>query len=140
MILAQKYYLFRTEEIMKYCAKDIAVISLVAALTVVLGYVFYAIGRFFPIPGHKFMIFAPFLGFIMFIPASKTKKIGVMTVFSFVFAFIMTHISFVMALAIIMAGITADLITLILFHNYKKTWKIIALLACTLLQQFYGRL
>lgn len=111
---------------MRYSVKDVTIISLTVGLTVALGYVFYIIGSFLPIPGHKFIIFAPFFGFVLFIPLYKIKKVGVMTLFSLVFGFIMTHASIFMPLAITLTGISADIITLILFQNYKKKWKIIA--------------
>lgn len=48
--------------------KDIAMIGIVGALTVVIGYALYIMGSFFSILGHKFIIFTPFLGLILFIP------------------------------------------------------------------------
>ncbi|MPW25656.1 hypothetical protein GC105_07620 [Alkalibaculum sp. M08DMB] len=111
---------------MKYTVKDIVVIGLMAALTVVIGYVFYIVGSMFPIPGYKFIIFAPFLGFMIFIPTRKIQKIGVISAMSTVFAALMSPVSVFMGIAIFMTGITTDLFTLIILHNYRHTWKITA--------------
>ncbi|ABR46700.1 hypothetical protein Amet_0473 [Alkaliphilus metalliredigens QYMF] len=111
---------------MKYDVKDIAIIALTAALTVVIGYLFYVVGSFFPIPGYKFIIFAPFLGFMIFIPTRKIQKVGVISAVSIVFAALMTPVSVFMGIAIFMTGITTDLLTLLLLHNYNQMWKITA--------------
>ncbi|WP_170834802.1 hypothetical protein [Natronincola peptidivorans] len=106
--------------------KDMTMIGIVGALTVVIGYVFYFMGSFLPIPGHKFIILAPFLGFMLFIPVQKVQKIGVITTVSTVFAILMTPVTLFMGIAIFLTGITTDLITLLLFRDYKHSWKIMA--------------
>jgi len=111
---------------MKYTVKDIVIIALVAALTVVIGYLFYVAGSVFPVPGFKFVVFAPFLGFMLFIPTRKIQKIGVITAISTVFAALMSSVSLFMGIAIFMTGITTDLLTLLFFRNYNQTWKITA--------------
>ncbi|MDP3386237.1 MAG: hypothetical protein Q8S24_03295 [Eubacteriales bacterium] len=114
---------------MKYTAKDITLIALTGALTVVIGYVFYIIGSFLPVPGHKFVIFAPFLSFMMFIPVRKIQRIGVMTAVSIVFAALMVPVTFFMALAIFLTGLSAELTAFLLFRDYKTTWKMIGAVA-----------
>lgn len=114
---------------MKYTAKDITLIALTGALTVVIGYAFYIVGSFLPIPGHKFVIFAPFLSFMMFIPVCKIQKIGVMIAVSTVFAVLMAPVTFFMALAIFLTGLSAEITALLLFRNYKTTWKMIGSVA-----------
>lgn len=112
--------------IMRYSVKDIAIMALTAAITVVIGYIFYGAGRLLPIPGNKFMVFAPLLSFMMFIPTCNIKKIGVITTISGILAFLMMPITVFMSIALIMSGITTDLFTLLLFQNYRSTWKIMA--------------
>lgn len=114
---------------MKYTVKDITLIALTGALTVVIGYVFYIAGSFLPIPGHKFVIFAPFLSFMMFIPVRKIKRIGVVTAVSVVFAALMAPITFFMALAIFLTGLSTEITTIFLFRNYSMTWKMIVSVA-----------
>ncbi len=114
---------------MKYTAKDITLIALTGALTVVIGYAFYIVGSFLPVPGLKFVIFAPFLSFMMFIPVIKIQRIGVMTAVSIVFAALMAPVTLFMALAIFLTGLTAEITAFLLFRNYKTTWKMIGSVA-----------
>ncbi len=114
---------------MKYTVKEITLIAIVAALTVVIGYVFYFVGSFFPVPGHKFVIFAPFLGFMVFIPVRKVGKMGVMTAASTVFAVLMAPVTIFMAMAIFLTGVSAELTAWILVRNYHKLWKMIVSVA-----------
>ncbi|HAE61927.1 MAG TPA: hypothetical protein DCG38_06305 [Eubacteriaceae bacterium] len=110
---------------MKYTVKDITLIGVVAALTVVVGYVFYIAGSFFPIPGLKFVVFAPFLGFMMFIPVRKVQKIGVVSAVNLVFGVLMAPVSIVMSIAIVSAGLIAELISWIIFRDYRTLRKMI---------------
>jgi energy-coupling factor transport system substrate-specific component len=110
---------------MKYTVKDITLIGVVAALTVVVGYVFYIAGSFFPVPGLKFVVFAPFLGFMMFIPVRKVQKIGVMSAVNLVFGALMAPVSIVMSIAIVSAGVSAELIAFIIFRNYGTLRKML---------------
>ena len=48
---------------MEYSTREITIISIISIITVVIGYIFYIIGSFLPLPGHKLIILAPFLGF-----------------------------------------------------------------------------
>ncbi len=114
---------------MKYSAKDIAIIALTAVLTVVFGYVFYLAGSLIPIPGYKFVVFAPFLGFMMYIPVAKIRRIGVMSAASFVFALLMAPITFFMGIAILATGICTDLVSLLVFRKYTSTKRVIASVA-----------
>lgn len=114
---------------MKYTAKDITLIALTGALTVIIGYVFYIIGSFLPIPGHKFVIFAPFLSFMMFIPVRKIGRLGVMTAVSVVFAALMAPVTFFMALAILLTGLSTEITAFLLFRNYNTIWKMIGAVA-----------
>jgi energy-coupling factor transport system substrate-specific component len=111
---------------MKLSIKDITFIAVLASVTVVIGFIFYFMSRFMPIPGNKFIIFAPFLGFIMYFPVKNKQKIGVITIFSLVFSFLMLFINFYMGLSIFLSGILTDLYSLIFFQNYRQDWKMIA--------------
>jgi energy-coupling factor transport system substrate-specific component len=111
---------------LKFSTKEIAVISITAALTVVIGFLFYSLGSVLPIPGNKFLIFAPFLGFMIYIPIDQTRRVGTMSVVSAIFAFIMGFINIFMAIAILLSGLTSDLLTIILFRNYKSEAKKVA--------------
>lgn len=108
---------------MKFETKEITLIGLVAALTVAVGSVFYFVGHLFPVPGYKFVVFAPFLGFMIYIPMRKIGKIGVVTAINLIFGLIMSTISFVMTVAIISAGILAELVAWILFRKYDTPRK-----------------
>lgn len=110
---------------MKYTTKDITLIGVVAALTVVIGYIFYLVGHLFPIPGYKFVVFAPFLGFMMYIPVRKVGKMGVMTAVNLVFGLIMAMVSLIMTIAIVSAGVLAELVAWILFRRYDTSKKTI---------------
>ncbi|MBF7095508.1 MptD family putative ECF transporter S component [Alkalibacter mobilis] len=114
---------------MKYSVKDITLIGLVAALTVVVGYVFYLAGSLFPVPGYKFVVFAPFLSFMMYIPVRKIRKMGVMTIVNLVFGLLMSMVSLIMSIAIISAGITAELVAWLIFRNYETEKKSILAVA-----------
>ena len=111
---------------MKLSIKDITFISILASITVVIGFVFYFLGGFLPVPGSKFIIFAPFLGCIMYFPVRKKQKIGVISTLCIIFAFLMLFFNLFMSLAIVLAGICTDLYSLIVFHNYQQDWKMIA--------------
>lgn len=111
---------------MRYSAKEIATIAITAALTVVIGLVFYMMGSVLPIPGNKFLIFAPFLGFMMYVPVDRIGRVGTVSMVSAIFAFIMGFINIFMALAILLAGISNDLLTLVFFRNYSTEFRKVA--------------
>lgn len=108
---------------MKYTTKEITLIGVVSALTVVIGSVFYFIGHLFPVPGYKFVVFAPFLGFMMYIPVRKVRKMGVMSAVSLVFGLIMSMVSMIMSVAIIVAGVSAEILAWLLFRRYDSVKK-----------------
>lgn len=114
---------------MKYSAKDISIIALTAVLTVVFGYVFYLAGSLIPIPGYKFVVFAPFLGLMMYIPVARIRRIGVISAASFVFALLMAPVTFFMGIAILATGVCTDLVSFLIFRKYTSTKKIIASVA-----------
>ncbi|HCX65884.1 MAG TPA: hypothetical protein DHN33_11830 [Eubacteriaceae bacterium] len=103
---------------MKYSVKEITSIGLVAALIAVIGFVFYFIGSLFPVPGYKFVVFAPFLSFMLFIPVYKIKKTGVIAAISSVFALIMASITIFMSIAIFLTGICTEVLAFVLFRRY----------------------
>ncbi len=111
---------------MKLSSKDITFLSILAAVTVVIGFIFYFLGGFIPVPGSKFIIFAPFLGFIMYFPVKKKQKIGVISILSVIFAFLMLLFNLFMSFAIVLAGICTDIFSLLLLKNYDQEWKMIA--------------
>ena len=110
---------------MKLNNKDIAIISLIAALMIVIGYFIYLLSVFFPLPGSKFIIMSGFLSFMITIAIVKVEKNGVVTLISIVFGVIMGFISIVMGLAIILTGILTELTALILFNNYQRKRNIV---------------
>lgn len=101
-------------------------IAITAALTVVIGFVFYLMGSVLPIPGNKFIIFAPFLGFMLYVPVDRIGRVGTVSMVSAIFAFIMGFVNIFMALAILLAGVTNDILTLLVFRNYKSEFKKVA--------------
>lgn len=105
---------------MTYSVRDIATISITVSLTFVLGYVFYLMGNVLPIPGNKFLIFAPFLGFMIYIPIDRVGRVGVITAVSVVFGFIMGLINIGMAIAILLAGVTSDILTRVSVRSYTS--------------------
>ncbi|WP_053955872.1 hypothetical protein [Inediibacterium massiliense] len=125
---------------MKFSVKEITLIGITAAMMVAIGYVLYVAGSFLPIPGSKFIMFSPFLGFILTMPIYKIKKIGVLSAISFVFGMIMSGISIFMGLAILASGIFSDLLSKILFKNYNSTNKIMLSVGlypmCSLINSF----
>ena len=108
---------------MEYSTREITIISIISVITVVIGYILYIIGSFIPLPGHKLIILAPFLGFMIYIPVYITKKNGVIIGLSIIFAFLMFPINFLMSLAIFLAGISTEFISIIFFRNYNVKWK-----------------
>ncbi len=110
---------------MKYAVKDITIIALTSALTVVIGYAFYLAGSLFPLPGYKFVIFAPFLSFMLYIPVAKVCKLGTISAVSFIFAILMLPVTIFMSLAIFMSGICSDLLTLLFIRKYQTSLRIV---------------
>lgn len=108
---------------MKYETKEITLMALVAALTVAVGSIFYFIGHLFPVPGYKFIVFAPFLGFMVYIPMRKIRKLGVLSAINLIFGLIMSSVSFIMTIAIIAAGVIAELVGWVLFRGYDTPRK-----------------
>ncbi|WP_129595950.1 hypothetical protein [Anaerophilus nitritogenes] len=110
---------------MKFKVNEITIIGITAALMVAIGYILYVTGSFLPIPGSKFLMFSPFLGFILTMPIYKIRRMGVLSAISFVFGIIMSSISIFMGLSILASGIFTDLLSKILFKNYNSNQKII---------------
>ena len=105
---------------MRFDVREIASIALVAALTIVVGFVFYTAGNLLPVPGNKFLMFGPFLGFMIAMALWKVPRHGTVLAVNGVFALIMVNISAFMGLAIALAGIFWELLSLILFRDLKK--------------------
>ncbi len=110
---------------MKYNIKEMIFIALTAALMVAVGYVVFIVANFFPLPGSKLVIMTPFLSFMLTIPIIFIRKIGTVSIISFIFAFIMSFISLFMGLAIFVSGLLTDLLSLIILRNYNSHSKII---------------
>ncbi|RKD33428.1 hypothetical protein [Thermohalobacter berrensis] len=99
--------------------------GLTASLMFVVGYFLFISGTVLGIPGAKFFMFAPFFSFMLTVIVSCLRKIGVVSLISCVFAFIMSFISIFMGLAILVSGIFTDIIALILFKGYTTKKKIV---------------
>ena len=110
---------------MKYTTKEIIMMALTVTLVIVLGYVLYIIGSTLPIPGARFILFSPFLSFMLTILVVYIRKVGVITTFSFVFAVIMSFISIFMGAAIIASGLLTDFVNLLAFRGYNTNKKIL---------------
>ena len=110
---------------MKYSLKEVILIALTAVLMVTVGYVSFIIAAVLPIPGSKFLMHSALLSFMFTFPLIHIRKIGTLSLISFVFAFIMSFISIFMGIAIFSAGLLTDGITLLLFKNYNSNKKIL---------------
>ncbi len=109
---------------MTFTTKETALIALVAALNVVIGSVFYLAGNLLPVPGNKFLLFGPFLGFMMYVLLRTVPKRGTIFAASTVFSVLMLPFHFFMGMAIVGTGITTELGNLLLFRRFDSDRKI----------------
>lgn len=99
--------------------KDLTVMAISVGLMVVLGTVLYFVGRALPIPGGRLLAMAPAYSFIFTAVILRVKKIGVISLISFVFGLFLLKFSVFGVFAIWSSAFLADILTLILIRKYK---------------------
>ncbi len=110
----------------KLKTKELTVMAISAALMIVLGTILYFVGRSLPIPGGRLLAMAPAYSFIFTAVILRVKKIGVISLISFVFGLFVIRFSIVSVLCIWISAFLADILTWILIRDYKS-YKDIAL-------------
>ncbi|OPJ54955.1 hypothetical protein [Alkalithermobacter paradoxus] len=105
--------------------REITLIGISVSLMIIIGYVFYTMASIIIIPGSRYVLMAPLLGFMFCIPLFNIRKIGTISLVSLVFGLIMMFINIFMSVAIISSGILTDTVSYILFRNYNNNKSII---------------
>lgn len=100
--------------------KELTVMGISVALMVVLGTVLYFVGSSLPIPGGRLLAMAPAYSFIFTALILRVKKIGVISLISFIFGIFLLKFSIFGVLAIWISAFLADILTLILIRKYKS--------------------
>ena len=90
-------------------ARQTTFIGLLAALAIMGGLALYSVGRWFPIPGSKFVVMAPYLGLIMFMALLRLESPWAMTQVSTGLAVLVGAISPLMSVAVFTSGLCSDL-------------------------------
>lgn len=107
---------------MKLNLRETIFISLLVSILLGGGYVLYIISTYFPLPGMKYVILAPYLSLIICALRVLIKHKWAVLRFNIVFAMIMSLISIYMSMAIIVTTILTE-ITSILFGKVSFDFK-----------------
>lgn len=99
--------------------KDMIVVALSVAVLITGGFIIIHLSMFFPIPGVKYILMAPFLSTVIYILMIKAKTRYVLLKFGMTFGFIMMIINMYMGLAIILTAIMTQ-VSLTPITNSKK--------------------
>ena len=100
--------------------KDLTMMAISLALMVVLGTALYFLGATLPIPGGRLLAMAPAYSLIFTALILRIKKIGVISLVSFVFGLFLIKFSIFGVIAIWLSAFLADILTLILIKTYKS--------------------
>lgn len=109
----------------KFRVKDWVLMGLSLAMMIVIGKVLYSLSLTLPIPSSRVLITAPVFAFIYTATILKTRKIGTVTLISLCYGIYMMRMTLFGALAGVLSGIIADIITLLIFRNYNEVRNII---------------
>lgn len=104
----------------KIKTQELTVVAIAVALMVILGTILYFVGRTLPIPGGRLLAMAPAYSFIFTAVMLRTKRIGIVSLMSFIFGFFILKFSIFGVLAIWASAFLADILTFILIRNYKS--------------------
>ena len=108
-----------------FTAREITIIAITVALTVVFGWFFYLTANLLPIPGSRFVGVTVFSSFMIYFPVYKIRRRGVFLGVAAVFAGIMSLISLFMGLAIVLAGLLTEFAGWLVIKDYQS-WRLIA--------------
>ena len=104
----------------KIKTQELTVMAIAVALMVILGTILYFVGSTLPIPGGRLLAMAPAYSFIFTAVILRTKRIGVISLISFVFGFFLLKFSIFGVLATWASAFLADILTFILIRKYKS--------------------
>ncbi|WP_243342954.1 hypothetical protein [Anaerococcus sp. AGMB09787] len=113
------------ENLKKFTLRDWVLMALALALMVVVGRLLYTISMTLPIPSSRVLVTAPVFAFIYAATAMVTRRIGTVSIISIAYGLYMMRMTIFGALAGVLSGILADIITLVIFRNYKKNRNIV---------------
>ena len=100
--------------LMKGNLRETIFISLLVSILIGGGYVLYIISAYFPMPGMKYVVLAPYLSLIICALRILVKKKWAVIKFNIVFAMIMSLVTIYMSMAIIITTLLTELTGLIL--------------------------
>lgn len=98
---------------MKLNLRESIFISLLVSILIGGGYVLYILSTYFPLPGMKYVILAPYLSLIICALRILVKNRWAVIKFNTVFAMIMSLITIYMSMAIIITTILTELTALL---------------------------
>lgn len=104
----------------KIKTKELTLMAISVALMVILGTILYFVGRALPIPGGRLLAMAPAYSFIFTALILRTKRMGIISLVSFVFGFFLLKFTIFGVIAIWASAFLADILTFILIRSYKS--------------------
>ena len=104
----------------KLTTNELTVMAISVGLMLVLGSILYFIGSLLPIPGGRLLAMAPAYSFIFTAVILRTKRIGVISLISFVLGLFLLKLSIFGVVAIWASAFLADILTFILIRSYKS--------------------
>lgn len=104
----------------KIKTKELTLMAISVALMVILGTILYFVGRVLPIPGGRLLAMAPAYSFIFTALILRTKRMGIISLVSFVFGFFLLKFSIFVVIAIWVSAFLADILSFIFIKSYKS--------------------
>lgn len=104
----------------KIKTKELTLMAISVALMVILGTILYFVGRALPIPGGRLLAMAPAYSFIFTALILRTKRMGIISLVSFVFGFFLLKFTIFGVMAIWASAFLADILSFILIRSYKS--------------------
>ncbi|PKM93923.1 MAG: hypothetical protein CVU84_13520 [Firmicutes bacterium HGW-Firmicutes-1] len=89
-------------------------LAMSVAILIAGGYAIFSVGGYFPLPGIKYLLMAPYLSLIIAVVMKAIKIKYVVLKMSTVFALIMSVINIYMGLAIFLTGLCTQIVTMLL--------------------------
>ncbi|TCK98568.1 energy-coupling factor transport system substrate-specific component [Natranaerovirga hydrolytica] len=89
------------------------------------GFFIYSLSATLAVPGGRFILMAPFLGFVLYFPLTKFRTYGLISKITGVFALILSYVNLFMGLAIFSSGLLTDITSFVMFRKLNKEYKII---------------
>ncbi|MGB9500042.1 MAG: MptD family putative ECF transporter S component [Dissulfuribacterales bacterium] len=103
-----------------FSVKDYIFIALMAAVMVIIGYLTVPLVIHIPVPGIRSVISAPFMAVFFALALARVEKPGAATLLSFFIAMVYSMISIILAIMIVTGGIAADIVTWLVFRDYRR--------------------